>query len=347
MVWAKIDDDILDNEKILNVGALGFALHVAAITWCCRNLTDGFIPRVRVGSLLNFEGLHEITSEGAFCANERAVDALDIADVLVANGLWREDDERRGYWLNDFLEYNPSREEVEATREARSASGKKGAASRWGKKGTQASATAPAMTDDSTGAIEDKTDRQTDSKRHSKQMAPAMANPCESHGKPMANLCPDPDPDPDPNIHLARAREAHTQEPEPTRFRLGFPDPSEPAPEWWPSALGTISVATAVDLPPSESWLRYAGHRNNKRLPATQPDAIQWLTNVMVREARDQREKARAAADRESKWERARAGPRMAPDALPPPTEAEAKANAEKLARRIAERKARESKGAA
>lgn len=117
MVWAKLDDEILDNEKIVNAGPLGFALHVAAITWCCRNLTDGFIPRSKVRALLDFEGLHVKTGEGEFVMHEKAVEPLDLADSLVVEGLWIEDEERRGYWLNDFLDYNPSREKVLAERE--------------------------------------------------------------------------------------------------------------------------------------------------------------------------------------------------------------------------------------
>ena len=53
-MWARLDDAILDNpEEIIAAGPLGFALHVAAITWCARNLTDGFIPQApRVAQLL-------------------------------------------------------------------------------------------------------------------------------------------------------------------------------------------------------------------------------------------------------------------------------------------------------
>lgn len=130
MVWAKIDDEILDNEKILGAGVLGFALHVAAITWSCRALTDGFIPYARVRLLLDFADLrHELVeASSTFDQGTRdsalevthelgAVEPLKIADNLVRQELWVEDKTRGGYWLHDFLDYNPSREKVMAERE--------------------------------------------------------------------------------------------------------------------------------------------------------------------------------------------------------------------------------------
>src|SRR3989304_5015706 len=53
MTWARFDDAILDNPKIIRVGPIGFALHVAAITWCARNLTDGFIPEAKAKQILS------------------------------------------------------------------------------------------------------------------------------------------------------------------------------------------------------------------------------------------------------------------------------------------------------
>lgn len=126
MVWAKIDDAILDNPKIAQVGMLGFALHVAAITWCCRNLTDGFIPASRVHCLLNFGNTSgEVTAKlrsncvAAPAAVDRLcdawmdcgeIDAICIANDLMAAGLWEM--ANGGYQLHDFLVYNPSKKQV-------------------------------------------------------------------------------------------------------------------------------------------------------------------------------------------------------------------------------------------
>lgn len=115
MVWAKLDDEILDNPKVSRAGPLGFALHVAAVTWCCRNLSDGFIPIGRVGSLLDFScfGMSQ------HCSGKEpempAVDALDVADWLADCELWHK--VPGGFQLHDFLEYNPSKEKVISERQ--------------------------------------------------------------------------------------------------------------------------------------------------------------------------------------------------------------------------------------
>lgn len=121
-------------------------------------------------------------------------------------------------------------------------------------------------------------------------------------------------------------------------------DPANDAPDWWAGVLETIGTGTGVHLPAREAWLRYAGHRASKARPAERRDAVHWLTTVMVKEARDEREKARHQRERDARFDRQRGGP---PEPAEVPTDAEAKANAERLAQRIAERKAREAKGAA
>lgn len=203
MVWAKLDDEILDNEKITRAGVLGFALHVAAITWCSRKLTDGFVPYARVRLLLDLSelddeyleataspvGTHDSFRDGAF--NVGPVQAEQIAKRLVRVGLWREDADRGGYWIHDFLDYNPSKEEAEAAKQSRTLAGKKGASKRWGPRDPVAVNLRPSMADAIAGAI-----------------APAMADAHQepwqpvsgTYGKPIANRCPDPDPDPDPDL---------------------------------------------------------------------------------------------------------------------------------------------------
>lgn len=121
MVWARLDDAILDNPKIAAAGPLGFALHVAAITWCCRNLTDGAIPHARVTALLDLSAVSfDEKNPCAVPGGPRSMggdDGLDphiVADHLVTCGLWELTE--TGYQVHDFLKYNPSRSEVEATR---------------------------------------------------------------------------------------------------------------------------------------------------------------------------------------------------------------------------------------
>jgi len=130
MVWAKIDDEILDNPKIVRAGVFGFALHVAAITWCCRNLTDGFIPTARVTALLTLDRVeYDVANPLALIdgpdsgGGNTGLPALVIADHLVKVGLW--DDVEGGFQLHDFLQFNPSRADVEAKREQNAARAKR------------------------------------------------------------------------------------------------------------------------------------------------------------------------------------------------------------------------------
>lgn len=112
-------------------------------------------------------------------------------------------------------------------------------------------------------------------------------------------------------------------------------DPQQPPPDWWAGALETIHTDTGVALPKGEAWLRYAGHRGEKRGSAERGHAIYWLTTVMVREARDALSSAARQRERDAKFDRARAGP----EPPPKPTAAESKAFAAELAKRMAARK--------
>lgn len=99
MTWLKIDDRMADNPKFLALGddyELGLAVYLAGLCYCGAHLTDGNIPKVRA---------HTLTPN-----------AQRIAPKLVEAGLWHKNS--NGYTVNDYLEYNPSREKVESERQA-------------------------------------------------------------------------------------------------------------------------------------------------------------------------------------------------------------------------------------
>jgi hypothetical protein len=135
MVWAKIDDAILDNPKVAKAGIFGFALHVAGIAWCCRNLSDGQIPYSRVTALVTrdrvrFDVANPLAlADGPSSAETKeGLDPYLVADHLVRCDLWRRTED--GYEIHDFLVYNPSRAETEKRREAELARQKKSRESR-------------------------------------------------------------------------------------------------------------------------------------------------------------------------------------------------------------------------
>jgi len=118
-MWVRLDDAMLDNPKIIAAGPLGTLLHVAAIVWSARNLTDGFIPLGKVATLLNWAGaLEHVTLEsdgdGIMCTGRR-IDSEDFAYRLVDLCLWHE--VPGGFQIHDFLDYNRSKKQVLAERE--------------------------------------------------------------------------------------------------------------------------------------------------------------------------------------------------------------------------------------
>lgn len=95
-----------------------------------------------------------------------------------------------------------------------------------------------------------------------------------------------------------------------------LPDPSGKPPPWWSAVLGTVADSTGVGLPNGAAWLRYAGHRHGKRLPAVREDALYWLTTVMVPEEQRKRAEERHRAERDAKWDAEREAART-PQAAP------------------------------
>jgi hypothetical protein len=97
VAWLRIDDRIRTHPKIVRAGLSGW-VHLCGICYCREHLTDGLIP---------FEALPMLTPG--------VPDTTPHEERLVKVGLWvREVD---GYQIHDFLEWNPSRAEVEAIRQ--------------------------------------------------------------------------------------------------------------------------------------------------------------------------------------------------------------------------------------
>lgn len=109
MAWTRIDDKFLNNIKIRKVGALGMALYLAGLIHCNTNLTDGFIDDAALPLLygLSFQNAED-----------------DYAKKLVKAGLWHK--VAGGYEVNDFLDFNRSKEQIETIKAKRAESGSKG-----------------------------------------------------------------------------------------------------------------------------------------------------------------------------------------------------------------------------
>jgi hypothetical protein len=142
MPWVRIDEEFARHPKVVAAGPLGMAMQVAALCYCNQYLTDGFVPRSVAAGLIDFEGIGMRQWMGElFGGGEDATWKLVVEDLLEA-GLWIE--EKGGYRIHDYHDYQPSREAALKLREDRSAAGHKGGKASAKARG-QASASANAQ----------------------------------------------------------------------------------------------------------------------------------------------------------------------------------------------------------
>jgi hypothetical protein len=102
MAWARLDDGFFCHPKVtrvwdLNPGAVG--LWVRLISYCSKYETDGFVPETTVAMLSPDES-----------ERSHMVKALIEGSALV-----RHED---GFVVQDYLDYNPSREQIAQKRES-------------------------------------------------------------------------------------------------------------------------------------------------------------------------------------------------------------------------------------
>lgn len=98
MPWVKLDENFADHPKVERVGPLAAWLHVAALCYCSRHLTDGRIPKAKAVRLADIPN------------------PADHVSALVTEGLWA--DAGTDYVIHDYLDYQPSRDSVLAERSA-------------------------------------------------------------------------------------------------------------------------------------------------------------------------------------------------------------------------------------
>jgi hypothetical protein len=93
-LWVKLDDKLHSHPKRWEVSNAALGLHLLALSYCGDQLTDGRVP-------------------GRWASQQQ--DRQEISELCSA-GFWTVDGE--SFVIHDFLEYNPSREQVLAEREA-------------------------------------------------------------------------------------------------------------------------------------------------------------------------------------------------------------------------------------
>lgn len=112
MPWVNLDDKMPEHPKVDGLTDAAFRLHIAAICYCNRHLTDGLVPADKVRRLVpRFR--------------QTALDELTDRAMWLPRG-------DLAYEIHDYLEWNRSRVEIESERERKSKGGRKGAQLRWG-----------------------------------------------------------------------------------------------------------------------------------------------------------------------------------------------------------------------
>lgn len=113
MPWVRFDDQFPIHRKTARLSDAAFRLHVAAIFWSARNLTDGFVSK---------EDLEDV------CTRVRRP-MVHVAE-LILRGVWHLADEAcpseqcsaphagDGWVIHDYLEYQPSAGRVRSERQA-------------------------------------------------------------------------------------------------------------------------------------------------------------------------------------------------------------------------------------
>lgn len=124
--WFKLDSAFTEHKKFLFVGPNASYLHIAAIAWCSRNMTDGLIPHGQVDRLVNWTGVSEYNParETEDYVAAYRIFPYALAERLVAVGLW--EDAEDGYQVHDYLEWQRSAEEWEQLSQQRSENGSRG-----------------------------------------------------------------------------------------------------------------------------------------------------------------------------------------------------------------------------
>ena len=148
MTWVRIDDEFPQHPKVVRAGPLGMALQVAGLCYCNKYLTDGFIPWAVAKTLLNWEFLDDPDPDGTILVMSITVSGQAPAQapaqaqskhVLKQNstgmtdyvigllkkaGVWEEIP--GGFLVHDYEDYQPSKAQVEAEKQAKVAAGQAG-----------------------------------------------------------------------------------------------------------------------------------------------------------------------------------------------------------------------------
>lgn len=106
MAWVKLDDKFWADPRVEEVGNEAAGAFARMLSYCGDHLTDGIVSAAKAN----------------YIARRKIVDRLAEFGLIVKRG--------DGWIIPDYLDFNPSRSEVEVMRAQRAEAGRKGGSKR-------------------------------------------------------------------------------------------------------------------------------------------------------------------------------------------------------------------------
>jgi hypothetical protein len=100
--WFRLDDSFHSHPKVIAAGNEAIGLYVRSGTYAAEHLTDGFVGE----DIAVLYGARNAATR----RSPRTGKPETLADALVRTRLWHR--ARGGWTIHDYLDYNPSREDV-------------------------------------------------------------------------------------------------------------------------------------------------------------------------------------------------------------------------------------------
>jgi hypothetical protein len=121
-MWARLDDNFPDHPKVRSLGVFGIALQAAAICYCSRYLTDGFLSHsvadqliASISSPFTLPDGQLVTVEVTGEKRGPTTPPWNWKARMIEVGLWEKT--KGGILVHDYLKYNPTRASVLKERE--------------------------------------------------------------------------------------------------------------------------------------------------------------------------------------------------------------------------------------
>lgn len=127
MTWVRLEGGFTTHPKIAKVGLVGGWVFVEGMCYAAEHRTDGFLPVEAIPRLLtSLTGVAVIedSRRAGKLRRTKPADQIDWPARLVAAGLWEV--VPGGYQIHNYLQRNPSREELEDLSDTRREAGRRG-----------------------------------------------------------------------------------------------------------------------------------------------------------------------------------------------------------------------------